>query len=462
MPQSLYLTRAADDRPRTFRLAELLGALSYALDLTEGQPAGHCMRCCYIGTHIGEALGMEGEELSDLFYTLLLKDLGCSSNAARICELYLADDISFKRDFKTIDGSLSSALRFVFRKTGLESGLSERIRAIVNILQNGGEISRSLIETRCHRGADIAGRMRFSQAVQQGILSLDEHWDGSGKPEGLKGPAIPQISGIALLSQVIDIFHIENGADAALAEAKARAGGWFDPALVDAFIAAQAAPGFWETLASDDLEASVFAMAPAQGAEPVDEDYLDDIAAAFSDVVDAKSPFTADHSNRVTLYTDMIAEEMGLSEAHRRWLRRAALLHDLGKLGVSNQVLDKPGKPDEDEWAAIRRHPAQSEAILARVGAFNDIAPVAAAHHERLDGKGYPYGLKGDEVCLEARILTVADVFDALSADRPYRAAMPISKALAILDSDAGTAFDPDCVEALKSGLARLNAEVAA
>lgn len=462
MSKSLYLTRTAESRTQAFRRAELLGALSYALDLTEGQPQGHCIRCCWIGTRIGEVLNLPADMLGDLYYTLLLKDLGCSSNAARICELYLADDISFKRDFKTIDGSLSSALRFVFKKTGLESGLSERIRAIVNILQNGGEISRSLIETRCHRGADIAARMRFSEAVQNGILSLDEHWDGSGKPEGLKAQEIPAIANIALLAQVIDIFHTENGVAAALREAEARAGDWFDPALVEAFLQAQSDPEFWPALVAPDIEARVFAMQPGLSSEVVDEDYLDDVAAAFSDVVDAKSPFTADHSNRVTLYTDMIAEELGLDAAHRRWLRRAALLHDLGKLGVSNQVLDKPGKPDEAEWESIRRHPVQSEAILARVAAFADIAPVAAAHHERLDGKGYPYGLAGDEICLEARILTVADVFDALSAERPYRAAMPISKALSILDADAGSAFDPACIAALKSGLAKLNAEMAA
>jgi HD-GYP domain-containing protein (c-di-GMP phosphodiesterase class II) len=462
MSKSLYLTRTAESRTQAFRRAELLGALSYALDLTEGQPQGHCIRCCWIGTRIGEVLNLPADMLGDLYYTLLLKDLGCSSNAARICELYLADDISFKRDFKTIDGSLSSALRFVFKKTGLESGLSERIRAIVNILQNGGEISRSLIETRCHRGADIAARMRFSEAVQNGILSLDEHWDGSGKPEGLKAQEIPVIANIALLAQVIDIFHTENGVAAALREAEARAGDWFDPALVEAFLRAQSDPEFWPALVAPDIEARVFAMQPGLTSEVVDEDYLDDVAAAFSDVVDAKSPFTADHSNRVTLYTDMIAEELGLDAAHRRWLRRAALLHDLGKLGVSNQVLDKPGKPDEAEWESIRRHPVQSEAILACVAAFADIAPVAAAHHERLDGKGYPYGLAGDEICLEARILTVADVFDALSAERPYRAAMPISKALSILDADAGSAFDPACIAALKSGLAKLNAEMAA
>lgn len=445
--------------PPLLDLAELLGSLSFALDLTEGQPEGHCIRATWIGYHTARMHGLSGEALSDLYYTVLLKDLGCSSNAARICELYLSDDISFKRDFKTIDGSLSSALRFVFAKTGLEAGLAERIRAIVHILQNGGEIARGLIETRCHRGADIAAKMRFSPAVQDGIRSLDEHFDGGGKPLGLAGAAIPVNSNIALLAQVADVFHLEHGREAAVAEIRKRAGSWFDPALVDAFLQAQALPGFWESLADADLGPRVFALQPSSRSRVVDDGYLDDIASAFSDIVDAKSPFTADHSNRVTLYTDMIAEELGFDPARRRWLRRAALLHDIGKLAVSTRILDKPGKLDEAEWQAIRSHPKLSRDILARVTAFADIAPIAGAHHERLDGRGYPDGLSGEEIPLEARILMVADVFDALSAERPYRAAMPIGAALAIIDKDVGAAFDPNCVAALKRALARLDAD---
>ncbi len=390
------MVRQGDDAE--VRLAELIGALSHALDMTEGQPPGHCVRCCWIGVHVGRALGLDDRLMPDLYYTLLLKDLGCSSNAARICALYLADDIRFKRGFKTIDGSLSAALRFVFAQTGLESGLSERIRAVVNILQNGGEISRELIETRCHRGADIAAKMRFSTGVQDGIRSLDEHWNGSGKPLGLKGKAIPVNAAIALLSQVVDIFNTERGREAAVAEARARAGSWFAPELVEAFLAAQAAPGFWEVLAGPEVAARVVALDPAVGGAAVDESYLDEIASAFADVVDAKSSFTADHSRRVTLYADMIAEELGFDPAHRRWLRRAGLLHDIGKLAVSNQILDKPGKPDEAEWQAIKSHPGHGEAILGRVAAFRDIAPLAGSHHERLDGRGYPRGLKGDEI----------------------------------------------------------------
>ena len=155
----------AGAKAQSVSLAELVGAFSYALDITEGQPPGHSVRACWIGSHIGAALGLGENERHDLHYTLLLKDLGCSSNAARICQLYLTDDLAFKHDFKQIDGSLPQALRFVLSHTGLKAGLAERFRAIINIFQNGGDIARELIETRCHRGADIARKMRFPEAV---------------------------------------------------------------------------------------------------------------------------------------------------------------------------------------------------------------------------------------------------------------------------------------------------------
>jgi HD-GYP domain-containing protein (c-di-GMP phosphodiesterase class II) len=439
----------------SIRLAEILGALSRALDLTEGQPPGHCVRVCWIGMAVGRRLGMGEEALHDLYYTLLLKDLGCSSNAARICALYLADDLGFKRDFKELDGSLPQVLRFVLSHTGATSGFAERFRSVVNILQNGGRFSNELIETRCQRGAEIARQMRFSEAVAQGILDLDEHWDGGGKPLGRRGATISPFARIALLAQVVDVLQASSGRAAAMAEIARRSGSWFDPEMTAAFAAVARDEGFWTALSRDDLHATVLAMEPGRAATLADDDYLDDIAQAFARVIDAKSPYTSGHSDRVAIFTDLIADEMGLDAGRRRWLKRAALLHDIGKLGVSNSVLDKPGKLDEAEWVAMKRHAELSEAILSRIGAFAGLSRVAGAHHERLDGKGYPKGISGDAIDLETRIVSTADVFDALTAERPYRAAMPVSKALAILWEGAGTSHDPLCIAALERALAK-------
>jgi HD-GYP domain-containing protein (c-di-GMP phosphodiesterase class II) len=455
-------THTQDGTLTEIRLAELLGALSHALDMVEGQPAGHCVRCCWIGTHIGRELGLTETEIWELYYTLLLKDLGCSSNAARICKLFLTNDLTFKHDAKTIDGSLPQALRFVLSHTGLKAGLADRIRALVNVFLTSGEIARELVDIRCHRGADIARRMRFSEAVAQGIQNLDEHCDGSGMPLGLRGSDIPVYSRIALMAQVVDVFQIANGSDAAKIEVRNRAGTWFDPQLVAAFERVAARPEFWQTLRSEGLRQAIFALEPAQKSSTVDEDYLDDIAAAFAQVIDSKSPFTSGHSERVTLFSDLIAEQMKFTAGQRRWLKRAALLHDVGKLGVSNSVLDKPGKLDPDEWAAMQLHALYTETILSRISAFRDLARVAGAHHERLDGKGYPHGLGGDEIVLETRIITTADIFDALTADRPYRAAMPVTKALAIMTDMVGTAIDADCFGALRRGLVDVDQTLAA
>ncbi len=435
---------------QALKLSELMAALSHALDITEGQPEGHCVRCCWIGMHIGHQLDLSPAQLWELYYTLLLKDLGCSSNASRICELYLTDDLSFKRDFKWVDGSLPQVLRFVLRHTGPASGLMDRLKALGGILSNGDAIAQELTQTRCTRGADIARQLRFPEGVALGIHSLDEHWNGQGRPEALAGHAIPLYSRIALLAQVVDVIHASGGQNAVETEVQQRRGNWFDPDLVDAFLAVARAAPFWETLNAPDLETQVFAMEPGGHEALLDEDYLDDIAEAFGQVVDAKSPYTAGHSARVGLYTALLGESLGIPESRRRWLKRGALLHDVGKLGVSNAILDKPGKLDEAEWAAVRQHAVYTESILGRIKNFDELARVSAAHHERLDGGGYPRGLKAAEIALETRIITTADIFDAITAERPYRGAVPVDKTLAIMADTVGTAIDADCFAHLK------------
>ena len=442
---------------QSVHLAELVSALSYALDLTEGQPVGHSVRACWIGVHIGMEIGLSSEALSDAYYTVLLKDMGCSSTAARVCQLYLTNDIEMKRQAKFLDHSAPQFLRYLIANAGMKQSLVERFKLIIDTALKTGEISHELTNTRCHRGADIARRMRFSDTVAQGITDLDEQWNGAGLPAKKQGSAISLTGRIALLAQVTDVFFVSGGPAAALAEITRRAGTWFDPELVAAMQRLGADPAFWRSLADPLLQQRVVAFETVKHTRPIDDDYLDDIAAAFAEVIDAKTPYTSGHSDRVALFSDMIAAELQLGDEHRRQLRRAALLHDIGKLGVSNSTLDKPGKLDDEEWAEIRRHPGLGEIILGRVAAFRDLADVAAAHHERLDGAGYPRGLKAEAIGLDSRIVAVADVFDALTADRPYRKAMTVERALDIVAEMVGSALDADCVKALQRALVAMN-----
>ena len=438
------------------KLSELIGSLSHALDITEGQPEGHCVRCCWIGMHIGRQIGLPEQELWELYYTLLLKDLGCSSNAARICQLYLTDDLSFKRDYKWVDGSLNQALSFVVGHTGLQAGLVDRFKKLLTVVSHSDDLAQELIQTRCQRGANIARQLRFGEQVAAGIHGLDEHWDGGGRPDKLTGESIPIYARIALLSQVVDVFHTVGGPHGAIDEANNRVNSWFDPKLVAALQSIAEDPQFWVMLKSDRLHQAVLDLEPGRFEVPLDEDYLDEIAAAFGQIVDAKSPYTQGHSMRVALYADLVAQELGLTESRRRWLKRGAVLHDVGKLGVSNTILDKPGKLEAEEWEAVKRHAAYTGSILGRIKIFEELAYVSSAHHERLDGAGYPLGLKGDEIALETRIITVADIFDAITAERPYRGAIPIPKTLDIMAEQVDIAIDKNCFEALKRVAQRL------
>jgi HD-GYP domain-containing protein (c-di-GMP phosphodiesterase class II) len=149
-----------------------------------------------------------------------------------------------------------------------------------------------------------------------------------------------------------------------------------------------------------------------------------------------------------------IAEQLGLDAASVRQLRRAALLHDIGKLAIPNTILDKRGLLTAGEWATVQEHPRHSEEILARVEAFGAISTIAGAHHERIDGTGYPHGRRLDELSLPMRVLAVADVYEALTADRPYRDAMTVDEALDILQRDAGFRLCAVCVGALEQSVA--------
>lgn len=435
-------------------LAGILGAFSYALDMTEGQPAGHSLRACWIGTALAQHIGISGAALSDIYYAVLLKDLGCSANAARVAQLFVGDDRALKHGFKLIGPTPQDFGGFVVTEVGVGAIDDIRVSAIDHLLAHAPAEMTAIMATRCTRGADIARQLRFSEDVATAIAHLDEHWDGNGLPLGLAGEAIHIGGRIALLAQIADVFFTARGAAAARAEVAVRSGTWLDPALVDAFLALSADPAFWDPLVAPNLESRLLALPPARADRIVDAIYLDDIVTAFGQVIDAKSPYTGGHSARVGAIADAVATEIGLPPAARLRLRQAAMLHDIGKLGVSSHILEKPGRLDAHEWAAMQRHAAETGAILSRVAAMADMAMVAAAHHERLDGKGYPLGLDARSIGLETRIISVADFFDALTADRPYRAALPLDTALAIMRSEVGGALDATCFAALERVLA--------
>lgn len=436
-------------------LSEVISAFSYALDLTEGQPPGHCIRACWIGMHIGARCRLPVSSLWNLYYTLLLKDAGCSSNAARLCELYGGNDRALKQDFKTVNSQhLLDIARFVFGHAGVGEAFGQRLKRWFNLAVNGEHLANELFSTRCERGADIARRIGLNEAIADGIRYLDEHWNGNGHPYRLKGDDIPMNSQIALLSQVFDVFYQIGGRQAALAEICQRSGSWFNPELVRLAQDLEQDENFWRGLASDDIETEIQALEPQAFMYSVDDDQLDRITEAFGMIVDVKSPYTHDHSSRVATYSVEIARRFGFDESRLRWLRRAAYLHDIGKLGVSNAILDKPGKLDDTEWLAVKQHAGLTAQILRHLTPFADIATLAAAHHEKLDGLGYPLGLKAEQISLETRIITIADIYDAITAARPYRDAIPVAKSLQILDAEAGKAVDGDCLAALKRYLA--------
>ncbi len=432
-------------------LSGVIGALTHALDITEGQPAGHARRSCAIGMRVAEAIGLEEGPASDLFYALLLKDAGCTANAAQMAALFGADDQEIKRTSKLVDWSKpAAAMRWSLGVVAPGRSLrrrADRLRAI----KAEGEVTHKVMRARCERGAEIALMLGLTPMTAAAIRTLDEHWDGHGQPDGLAGDEIPVLGRILCLAQTVEIFHAARGVDAAYAMADDRRGTWFDPALVEALESFRGDGAFWGGLAEPDVSR----WEPDDRALTVGEDGLDRIAAAFARVIDAKSPWTYRHSERVSLVAVGVGSELGFGERQLRELRRAALMHDIGKLAVSNRILDKPDRLSEPELAAVRLHPLHSQRILERAPGFAELAPIAAAHHERLDGGGYPFGLGAEQLTLPMRVLAAADVFEALTAPRPYRPAMALDQALATLRQDVPERLDAEVVAALETVLER-------
>lgn len=496
----------APESPEVPEVVPTLGALwvgfSQALDLAEGQPEGHALRSAWIALHIGRSLGLESAALRQLCETVLLKDLGGSRISAGLSALAGVDDRGLKprllqgrpvdwvgaqtllaRGPRPAHGradrglppsgvpggaraapSVVAASPSPAHRSGVRSvmppltpsaalagdRLWQDARRLWYRLRHGGRTLSALQQLRSAQGAELARQLSLSEGVAHAIGALDEHWDGRGGPQGLPGEAIPLGARIALLAQQTERAFAGGGPAAALQLARRQSGRWFDPHLVQMLLLCGRDPGFWESLLDPQLDELLLADPVWCGQPLPDADHLDDIAATFGLVADAKSPALRGHSERVSALCDAMALRLGLPEPRRRTLRRAAALHDLGRLGVSSLLIERPGPLGPAELARVRQHVRHTRRLLSRIPGFEPLARLCGDHHERLDGSGSPCGLSARQLPLDARLLGVADLYDALVSPRPHRAALLPAQALQQLraQADAGR-LDGRCVEVL-------------
>ena len=453
---------SAANQPVT--LGEILSALSFALDITEGARPGHSVRACLLGMRLGKQIGLSDQALAELYYALLLKDIGCSSNSARMADAFAAPDQTVKQHFKFIDREKlgrpnREALTFVWNNVAPTSGVGNRIRQMYRMIRSPGDLTAEVIKARCERGAVILHKLGMGIATCAAVYSLDEHWNGQGLPDHLTAEDIPLSGRICAVAQHLDLFCTEFGPAKAMDALAERSGSWYDPDLVRAAESLEQQGTLWaECLPDSDAEAlrsAVLALDPGSSTALAARE-IDLICSGFADVVDAKSPFTYRHSVGTTEAAVLIGTAMGLAPDRVDVVRRAALLHDIGMLGVPNTILDKPGPLTSEEWTTIHRHPVLSQEILSRVRAFSEIAVLVGQHHEKLDGSGYPHRLSGEQISLESRILTVADVFSALMETRPYRKDLTLSEIQQQLAVSVPHQLDPECSDALVSVLEQL------
>jgi HD-GYP domain-containing protein (c-di-GMP phosphodiesterase class II) len=434
--------RVLDD---DLRLADMLAALSVATDLGMGQAPEKAVRSCLVATHLARAGDLPDPVVRDVFYTTLLQHLGCTAPAHEAWYLY-GDDLAGAPQAERTDMASRREALSLLLTVGQGSGL-QRVRHLARTMAAGRQGTRTIVRAVCEVGARMAERLRLGEGVRMGLLHILERWDGDGDAHGLASDDIALPARFAAVATQAVIFDRLGGPDAAGEMVRRRAGGWFDPDVVRTFEAV--GNDLLHRLAEADVWVEVLEVEP-KPARRVPQTQLDDIARAFADMVDLKTPFTLGHSAGVAQLVGMAAGQLRLPEDGVSLLRRAALLHDLGRVAISDRVWEQPRALTSTQWEQVRLHPYYTERILARSAILEPLARIAGMHHERQDGSGYHHGASGAEVPIEARLLAVADAYQAMTQDRPYRAAMAPQAAAAEIEALARSGrFDPECARAL-------------
>ncbi len=440
---SFVTTSEADSR---VCLAELIAALSLGTDLGLGQPMEHILRETVLARGLGERLGLDRDECSVMYYVALLAWVGCHADSYEQAR-WFGDEIAAKVDLYGVDMIGLDRARYVVRHLGAgEVGLA-RARTALQFLVSGRAAMESMHSTHCLIAAELARRLGLGEPVRDALLQVFERWDGKGDPGELSGAAISRPVRVVQLADVVEVFHRDGGVDAAVGVARERSGTQFDPEIVDCFC--ESAAELLEPLAEATSWDAVIAAQPGLRRTLSDAE-LDHALEAIADFADLKSPYTMSHSRSVADLAAAAGRGCGMPDDDVRVLRRAGLVHDLGRLGVSNTIWDKRGPLSAVERERVRLHPYLTERILSSSPALAPLGALAAQHHERLDGSGYPRGLRASMLPMPARLLAAADVYSAMLEPRPQRDALqPVAAAEQLRAEAREGRLDGEAVDAV-------------
>jgi HD-GYP domain-containing protein (c-di-GMP phosphodiesterase class II) len=417
-------------------LAEVTVALSLATDLGTGQPLAHGLRTCLLSLAASEALGLDAPTRSCVYHVALLRFVGCTSDASETAVLAGGDDLAFNAAMgPMLMAQPVAGLRHFARHLAEDLPLHRRAGRVVRALSDPGMGRRSLAG-HCEVGARLAARLGLGDPVGESLGHAYERWDGKGFPSGLGGEDVPIAIRVVTVARDAELWARGAGWPAAAEVLAHRRGRAYDPAVVDVLLGD--GERWLAEIAVDPFDRLLDAEpAPAL---LIEADGLDGALAALADFADLKSPFLRGHSPGVAGLARAAALAAGLSGDEADVVGRAALVHDVGRVGVPNGIWDRAGPLDAEQWERVRLHPYLTERVLHRCELLAPFADLASRHHERADGSGYHRGDAAEQLAFGARLLAAADAFHAMTEVRPHRPALAASDAASnLLDEvDAG------------------------
>lgn len=427
------------------RLAELVAALSLATDLGTGQPLEHALRTGLLSLELARRSGVAAGSLGDVYYLALLRFVGCTADATETAASAGGDDIAFIGAMSPAwMGSVGEQMRAMTAATAPDAPLPRRVRLLLTAFADTQGATRS-ISAHCEAGQMLSARLGVGAGVTESLGFAFERWDGKGIPGRRSGTTVPEPVRVVVVARDIDLWTRMTDVDSAVEVVRDRAGHAYDPNVAAAFL--DDPHGVLEATRSTDSWQAALDAEPTPWLRIHDEQ-LDSALGAFGDFADLKSPWTRGHSPGVAALAEAAAAAAGLAATECDAVRRAGLVHDLGRVGIPNGVWDHPGPLTVDAWERVRLHSYFTERILNRSRRLAPLARVSACHHERADGSGYHRGARTAELSVAERLLAAADAYHACTEPRPHRPAMTAEGAALELRREArANRFDTEVVE---------------